>query len=289
MQMNDIQLIKSPWADAFAEFGRSVRHRAIIAAPFISAGPLQALSDSFDSDNPPQVSLLTNLASDSLLHGTVNVAAIAGFCRALSDVSVSNLPGLHAKVYVADERLAIITSGNLTHSSLHRNYEYGVCITDASMVREIADDIQEYGSLGFSLSVTELEEIKDIVEPLREKYADVVRPTRNKAYRAYLEEFETMQTALLSLRAKPQESANSIFARTILYILKRGPMPTREMQPLIQSIHPDLCDDSIDRVINGVHFGKRWKHMVRNAQQTLKEQGRIEYRNRQWQLRDTAA
>ena len=286
MQMNDIQLIKSPWADAFAEFGRSVRRRAIIAAQFISAGPLQTLSDSFDADNPPQVSLLTNLAADSLLQGAVNVAAIAGFCRALSDVSVSNLPGLHAKVYVADERLAIITSGNLTHSSLHRNYEYGVRITDAGLVREIADDIQEYGSLGFSLSVTELEEIKDIVEPLRDKYADVARPARNKVYRAYLEELETMQTALLSLRAKPRETANSIFARTILYILKRGPRSTREIQPLIQSIHPDLCDDSIDRVINGVHFGKRWKHMVRNAQQTLKEQGRIEYRNRQWRLLD---
>ena len=33
--------------------------------------------------------------------------------------------------------------------------------------------------------------------------------------------------------------------------------------------------DGVDRVIYGVHFGKKWKHHVRNAQQQLRRQGRI--------------
>ena len=33
--------------------------------------------------------------------------------------------------------------------------------------------------------------------------------------------------------------------------------------------------DGVDRVIYGVHFGKKWKHHVRNAQQQLARQGRI--------------
>jgi hypothetical protein len=55
-------------------------------------------------------------------------------------------------------------------------------------------------------------------------------------------------------------------------------MPTAELHPLIQRIHPDLCDDSVDRVIDGKHFGKKWKHAVRTAQQHLKKIGKVELR-----------
>jgi hypothetical protein len=47
---------------------------------------------------------------------------------------------------------------------------------------------------------------------------------------------------------------------------------------------PDLCDDSVDRVIDGVHFGKKWKHYVRNAQQYLKRSGEIEFDGSRWRL-----
>lgn len=52
-------------------------------------------------------------------------------------------------------------------------------------------------------------------------------------------------------------------------------MRTGELNPLIQQLIPDLCDDMIDRVIGGVHFGKKWKHFVRIAQQALKRDGII--------------
>jgi hypothetical protein len=45
-----------------------------------------------------------------------------------------------------------------------------------------------------------------------------------------------------------------------------------------------MCDDSIDRVIDGVHFGKKWKHMVRNTQQFLKSRREIELREGLWRL-----
>lgn len=61
-------------------------------------------------------------------------------------------------------------------------------------------------------------------------------------------------------------------------------MSTAELHPLVQALHPDLCDDGVDRVIDGVHFGKRWKHMVRNAQQHLKSQGRIRLEDGRWFL-----
>ena len=280
-----MDLIKSPWNDVFARFGRSVQSRAILATPFISSGPLLDLASSFDSVRPPpQVELITNLSVDSLLQGTVDSEAIASFCRSLSEVEVRHLPGLHAKVYVADDHSAIITSGNLTQASLNRNYEYGVRITERNLVRQVAEDVREYSSLGSPVTLVELDELTEITKSLRSKYADVLRTSRESARKRYRESMELTRVALMNLRAKPGETTHSIFARTILHILKHGPLSTREMQPIIQSIHPDICDDSIDRIINGVHFGRKWKHMVRNSQVYLRRQGHIEFNQMKWRL-----
>jgi hypothetical protein len=51
-----------------------------------------------------------------------------------------------------------------------------------------------------------------------------------------------------------------------------------------QEIHPDLCDDDVDRVIHGVRFGRKWKHAVRTAQQQLKRNRSIELQDGQWAL-----
>ena len=69
-----------------------------------------------------------------------------------------------------------------------------------------------------------------------------------------------------------------------LFILAKGPLRTTELHPMIQQLQPDICDDSIDRVIDGVHFGKRWKHYVRTAQQFLKRTGRVYFDGDRWHL-----
>jgi hypothetical protein len=78
---------------------------------------------------------------------------------------------------------------------------------------------------------------------------------------------------------------HTVFAATILYLLARhGPMPTTELHPRVEAMHPDLCDNTIDRVIDGKRFGKKWKHAVRTAQQQLKKRGQIELVGEQWTL-----
>ena len=279
-----MQLIRSPWATVFSDFGHSIRSEAIVATPFIGTGPLEDLASAIKTRPPPKIDLITNLSTDSLLHGTVSTEAIAEFSRFMPSVTVRHLPGLHAKVYVADDSLAIITSGNLTQASLYRNYEYGVRITEPETVRQIAADVREYGSLGTLVSLAELDEFTEIARTLKLKYAAALHTQRYHANKEFQDELDATHDALRNLRAKPGESVNSIFARTILHVLKRGPLSTQEMQPIIEGVHPDLCDNSIDRVINGVRFGKRWKHSVRNAQQHLKSQGRIEYVDSRWRL-----
>ena len=276
--------VLSPWSETFEDFVRSIHSRAIIVAPFVTAQPLQQVASLLDTNRPPQISLLTNLAVDSLLQGSVDSRAIAEFCKEVPTVSVRHLPGLHAKAYVADEHTAIVTSGNLTSSSLHRNYEYGIQIIDRAMVRRIASDLQEYGNLGVSVSLGEVEYIAEVTATLREKHSVQLNSARVTLKQEFEDQLEKVRESLMHLRGEPGDSTNSIFVRTILYLLRSKPLTTREMHPLIQNIHPDLCNDEVDRVINGVQFGKEWKHRVRGAQVDLRRRGLIELDEGYWRI-----
>jgi hypothetical protein len=220
-----------------------------------------------------------------MIQGSTSPRALVEFSATFPSTHVRHLPGLHAKVYVADKQTAVITSANLTRGGLRQNYEYGTKITDPILVHQIRDDLVGYGALGAEVSPLELAHLADITDDLQERMSRVM----GSATIHLREEFQARATAahesLLSLRAISAESTNAIFSQTILYLLRRGPLATAdELHPLVQRIHPDLCDDSIDRVIQGVHFGKRWKHMVRNAQQALQRRGLIRYDGSRWHL-----
>ena len=134
----DMQTVRSPWAKTFDSFVRSVRQRAIIVSPFITEEPLLRFISLLQGRTPPHVVLLTNLAPGSMLQGSLDTKAVAKFCKEFPKITVRHLPGLHAKSYVADEHTAIVTSGNLTSSSLFQNYEYGIQVDDPAAVRRIA-------------------------------------------------------------------------------------------------------------------------------------------------------
>lgn len=276
--------IASPWAGEFDAFARSIRDKALLVAPYIAREPLERMSALLRKKNPPQLNILTNLAVDSILHGSIDPDAIASFCRHHPPTTVRHLPGLHAKAYVADDHLAIITSGNLTGSSLNRNYEYGIRITDTDAVKKITQDLQAYGSLGLEVTLPELEQVAEIAKTLRAGYDDAIQTARGEARREFARQQEAIRESLRSIRARPGETTNSIFSRTILYLLRDNALTTREINSLVADIHPDLCDDSIDRVINGVSFGRRWKHMVRNSQVSLRKRGLIKLDGRKWSL-----
>ena len=276
--------IRSPWVKTFERFVRSIRQRAIVVAPFITAEPLQQFVNFLDAERHPQISLLTNFAVDSLIQGSLDVTAIEEFCRAVPSTHVHHLPGLHAKVYVADSHTAIVTSGNLTHGSLRRNYEYGVHISDPAIVNRIAEDLHEYGSLGSVVSLDEINNLARAATTLRDQHIGTLESARTDLRQRFDNQLENTHESLMELRAKLGETTNSIFARTIVYLLRSGPLSTREMHPLIQNIHPDLCNEGSDRVINGVRFGKEWKHRVRGAQVVLRRRGQIELTEGYWHL-----
>jgi len=186
-----------------------------------------------------------------------------------------HLPKLHAKVYITDEHSAIVTSANLTGGGLNRNYEYGLKVLHIHTVQAIARDIVAYSELGARVGMRHLANYCDIVDRLRATYGKQQRTIRQSLKREFEKSVLSAEDELIRLRLAAG-AMHTVFAKTILYLLRRhGPLPTVQLHPKIQAIHPDLCDDTIDRVIDGKNFGKKWKHAVRTAQQQLKKTGKI--------------
>ncbi|HPC89766.1 MAG TPA: phospholipase D-like domain-containing protein [Methanothrix sp.] len=53
------------------------------------------------------------------------------------------VPRLHAKIYMADRRQAIITSANLTKGGTEGNYESGLLVSDPAIIKDICDFLEE--------------------------------------------------------------------------------------------------------------------------------------------------
>ncbi|MGA7257857.1 MAG: phospholipase D-like domain-containing protein, partial [Terracidiphilus sp.] len=263
----------------------SPRKFLLLASPFITRSVAHWIGDHLAKCNVTdsiQLICLTNLRIDSILNGSLELEGLEDLGRTFKNFNPIHLPALHAKVFIADWDFAIITSGNLTHGGLRGNFEYGVAIRNRQLVTQARIDFEKYARLGAPLTLDDIAGLASEVAELRPEFQAIERRALNSAGSRLRKKLRMAEDRVLRFRAR--RSNHAVFCETIEYLLSTGPLKTAELHPLIQRIHPDLCDDSVDRVIEGVNFGKKWKHLARSAQQALKREGRIEYDGSIWRL-----
>jgi hypothetical protein len=279
------QVLRSPWG---AQFEALLGHAAtslVLCSPYVGRAACERVVKRAAAGLAAgfELTFLTDLSRDNMLCGATDVSAIIDVVNAFPSTAVRFLPSLHAKVYVADESRAIVTSGNLTASGLFRNFEYGVLFDDAGAVKTIREDVLLYAALGSPIEKSQLEAFALVVAELREIQQAAERSVKTRLRREFDRRITEVDDELLRVRTAGR-TAHAIFADAILHLLRDRPLTTAEMHQAVRRIHPDLCDDSIDRVINGQHFGKKWKHGVRTAQVFLRRRGDIKLENGRWQL-----
>jgi hypothetical protein len=264
----------------------TVEQDLVIASPYIKTSEAEWVCDELDrknSSDPVRLQVLTDVRSANVLSCSLDIAALSLFRKRLPASVVVNLPRLHAKVYVADHSTALITSANLTPSGMDFNFEFGIEIRDSEFVRRVRAELESYSRLGNVLSPESISELQVLADDLSAEFQKVERSAASDLKRKFAAKLRKANFSFLRAQvgARP---AQSIFADAILYALAAAPMTTVELHPKIQRLLPDLCDNSIELVINGQQFGKRWKHAVRNAQQYLKRTGQIVFDGRRWSL-----
>lgn len=274
-----IDALASPFTDAFADFRQSVTVSCLLCSPYITQGPVRALVQSLQErqmEKSVQVRVLTDISPANLLQGATDIDALLHLHEHLRHVEVIYLPRVHAKVFVADQTLAIVGSANFTDGGSYRNREYGLRVREATLIAQISADMTRYASLGSAATEPQLRLLQQQVAPLREAYGEAQKALRQTLPKPAAKRQQALEDDLIRLRVQGR-SVNAVFSKTLLYILSDGPMATPRLNAQVQQMNPDLCDDAIDRVIDGTHYGKKWKHQVRGAQVSLARQGRIVY------------
>ncbi len=283
--MTIAERLRYDWKNDLRSLLADTRTSLVVSSPYITTRGtdfvLAHLPDAIKKTIA--VSLLADLSPMNVAQGATDPAAVRSLASALPRTRVFHLPRVHAKVYVKDAERAIVTSGNLTAGGLDINYEYGLKVLDAPTAAAINQDITDYAELGALVPIDVLNVYSEKAAELRDRYKAQERTVRRAdsrlrgALRAAADELTRLRLA-----GGPM---HTVFAATILYLLaKHGPMPTTELHPRVEALHPDLGDNSVDRVIDGKRFGKKWKHAVRTAQQQLKKRGQIELNGDNWTL-----
>lgn len=231
--------------------------------------------------------MLTNVSVENVLSKSLDTSALRLLLDEFQTTSIVSLPYLHAKVFVADKSTALVTSANLTNGGLWKNYEYGVVINGGNAVQVILDDIYAYMNLGGVVSREFLDIVENKIDELAQnkKGIEVNNATKSLQRKAQQSQ-EELQDVLLANRIRKGKTVNALFCDTILFVLQKHKdgLTTGQIHREVQLIHPDICDDSIDRVINGQHYGKKWKHYVRRAQEYLQENGKVVRVDSKWKL-----
>ena len=280
-----IELIPSPCRGAFESVIESVRAELHIVSPYITGAGTTLIENRV---GPPtrrhsiDVKLLTDLNPLSVCQGSCDPQAILDLARSFRRTRIHHLPRVHAKIIVADRAVAMIGSANLTEGGIEENYEYNIKVTSQEVASRIAEDVEEYSSLGAPITTDLLESYAKAATSLRETFRRKERTASSALRREFSARVKSGDELLL--RARVKEGVTGVFSRTIRFLLRTGPMRTVEIHPQVKRIHPDLCDDSVDRVIDGERFGKKWKHLVRTAQQILKREGLVEFDGKFWRL-----
>ena len=274
-----LELLPSPFAPRLRQFLETLEHNCFICSPYVTLGPVQQLIEIIrqkKTEESIEIKMLTDISPQNLVQKSTDIDALILLMKNVKNVEITYLPRVHAKVYIAGECEAIVSSANFTQGGTVVNLEYGISIKEPKIVREISDDITRYSRLGSAVSAEQLDDLKERVEQLREAIGEEQRSIRAKTRALSAQLRRETENNLIRVRTS-QRTTHAIFAETLLYLLSRRALPTVDLHEMIREIHPDLCNDSVERVIDGKKFGKFWKHEVRSAQASLKRKGAIKY------------
>lgn len=264
-----VEVLSQTWQAKLADLIASSDTSLFIAAPFIKHAAAQWVLDSLKGQGPQRTTVVTDISADSVLGGSLDLNALLLFSDSLRKLAIFDVRRLHAKVYVADEKQAIITSGNLTSAAFARNYEYGVVLTEPLMVRQVTRDMERYTNAGRQVSRKELANLEEVSLDLRRQYQRASGQVEAEARRGLARAWDEI-AGNIGVPKGLYETGSARFKDPIVESLSsHEPLTTAQLCRVIQEAWPYLCDDTILRIAKDGSRKRQWRHDIHTAQETL--------------------
>lgn len=160
--------IRSPWRHTLLASLKQVQHVLFMICPYIKDDVMTAMKDALlarEMPSPFEMRVITRALPDDFLSGSSDITSLLHVLQwpnelPCSSVEVRIINNIHAKVWLFDHHLAIVGSGNATSSSLDANLEYGLAVSDASVVAHIQQDWQSCWEQATPTNAQELEQMR---------------------------------------------------------------------------------------------------------------------------------
>jgi len=133
-----MKILKTPWKSELLRLVHESKRSVKITSPFVKHNMCSEVLKAKRRET--KFEIITSFKLMSVYSGSLDLNALDIILK--RNGVVKNYSKLHAKMYLFDEERAIVTSGNLTHGGLVKNFEYGLFIDDHNIVSAIADDYQ---------------------------------------------------------------------------------------------------------------------------------------------------
>lgn len=185
-----IEVVTTPTGEWLRNAARGCR-RFTVSSPFVTSEMSDLLSN---VDPSAKCRLLTRTKLADFALGVSDLDTLREL-RALG-VRIRSHPLLHAKAYVVDSSVALVTSANATRSGMNMNLECGLAVRDSKIARRIERDI--WSGFGASeapanVTATLIKELYEILPTVRVRVSELPR-----ANRKVLEEQELLEIPDLS-------------------------------------------------------------------------------------------
>jgi phosphatidylserine/phosphatidylglycerophosphate/cardiolipin synthase-like enzyme len=266
-----VKLLKSPFESEFRNVFKQAKSEIVFSSPYINDAGATILLNSIDKSINKNIRILTNLSVRNIVDNVTQPSAILKMYDSFKQTTVTSLAKLHAKIYIIDDLLAVITSANLTYGGIKSNFEYGVLIDDKKTIKTVKQDVLDYASLGLIFDKDFLLKIFQESQKIEKVQEKQIKNRTDSDLKLLLEQQQKIDTLLV----KPyenKEARHSIFAKTIQYLLEKNKqLSTEEIYQFVQDIHPEMCDDTF-KYKNGE---KKWKIEVRQARFFLQRKGHV--------------
>ncbi len=131
-----MKLLTNPWKNELLELVANSESSIKITSPFVKENVCREIFKVKNADS--KIELVTSFKLANVYSGSLDLSALELIIS--NNGTVKNFPKLHSKIYIFDNKKAVITSGNLTVGGLEKNYEYGIFLDDNSLVSQVCYD-----------------------------------------------------------------------------------------------------------------------------------------------------
>jgi len=135
-----MEIITTPWKEIFLELSAMAKKSVKITSPFVKKNICDELLKTL-SENV-KINLITSFKLASVFSGSLDLSGLEEIID--HNGKVFNFSKLHSKIYIFDEKGAIITSGNMTNSGMLNNFEYGIYLNDPETIKKINNDFEKF-------------------------------------------------------------------------------------------------------------------------------------------------